>query len=66
MKPKKTPRIHPLLRSASRKQLYKYLKEGWSEQGKREILAEIARRKKKHGNDKAKEPQDNGTEIVQA
>lgn len=43
------PKIHPLLRSSSRKQLYKYLKEGWSEEGKREILAEIARRKKKHG-----------------
>lgn len=37
-----------MLRRVSKKQLYKYLKEHWSDNGKREILAEIARRKKKN------------------
>lgn len=40
-------KIHPLLRSVSRKKLYKFLKEGWSHSGKEEIKRELARRKKR-------------------
>lgn len=44
-------KIHPLVRSASNKKLAGWLKQDWSDEGKKEIRAEIARRDKrnKHG-----------------